>query len=170
MRIFAIILIPLLSLFFLFGCSTDDGSSLTGGDIVPDVDAPTVSIDSYFGGGDLSISGTVQLPDSASAARSIMFGINKTSFDPYPFSEFDATQVTTTSKYVNYVVNGLSTGDYTLRMQVDQSGDLEYGTTGDFDGYYNGTVSAPIQSSGSATTITLSESMSNVDFGIGTLD
>ena len=71
---------------------------------------------------------------------------------------------------VKYRLRKLPDGNYYIRFRGDQTGNMMFGDSGDFEGYYNGSVAMPIASKADAPVFHLVEQCRiNADFGVGSL-
>jgi hypothetical protein len=143
------------------------GGDPTGGSVGI---APVVSLRATaFGSGTLTIEGSVDLPTVSSEGSSIRLYISR-SAGTGGGSQEKIGSVTTTAHEVRYSVSGLPSGDYKIQLQVDESGNGIFSESGDYEGWYNGSTTTPIQNSATAATIVLaSVSRSNMNFGIGAI-
>lgn len=122
-----------------------------------------------FGAGTLSISGTVTLPPFSSAGRFVQLYVER-SAGTGGGTQVQGSVQTTSSHEVAYEITGLPSGDYKVRLAVDETGNGVFAEAGDYDGWYDGTLTSPKQSVGAATTISLvSVSRTGMSFGVGEL-
>jgi hypothetical protein len=150
-----------LILVFLTGCTIESGGT--------SAQAPTISMTAtVFGTGTLSISGTVDLPPLATDQRAIRLEIQGTGAT-VGVQQIGGV-VTTSAKEIMYSISNLPSGDYKIEMDVDETNDGNFGSSGDLEGWYDGTVISPVQSFAAAATVILSSvSRSNLNFGISDL-
>ncbi len=139
--------------------TTGSDTSTQGTDVV---------LDSTFGEGSFSVSGTVSLPDSVTGNYA-QVTITRKNAGVDNFSEVDSAEKKSSGAEISYKINNLPAGDYQIRMRYDVDGDGSFGGTNDYDGYYNGTPLVP-KDFADADTLTITDSAENVDFGIGTLN
>lgn len=154
-RIFAVLMSS-----FLVSCGVGgEGSSSI---------SPLVSLRATaFGSGTLSIEGTVALPDTSVEGSSVKLYLTRSTGTGGGNQEKTGV-VTTTAHEVRYSISGLPSGDYKLRIQVDETGNGIFSERGDLEGWYSGTTSTPVQNETTGATIVLvSVSRFNMNFGIG---
>ena len=151
----------MIMMLVLAGIFTGCNDSSSGGGGVA-----TVTLDPHLDDGPYTISGSVQLPDGASAGKYVKIQVNKA----MAYSEADTTQKSGKGNLLFFRIVGVTDGDYEILIETDQTGNLVFGDSGDFKGYYDGTVDVPVQDSVSAVEVTVSgASVENVDFGIGVI-
>lgn len=147
-------LLPLL----LVGCGEG------GKDDPTDAGPRTVTIQLTEGGA-LSISGQLSMPEATPAGHMIQFTLDRLTAPAY-FSVEGAGSTNGDTVFDYRIVNATD-GDYKIRFRVDLNDSGQF-DTGDLEGYYDGTVSAPIQDRSLAATLTLAGSaIEGADFGIG---
>jgi uncharacterized phage protein gp47/JayE len=74
--------------------------------------------------------------------------------------------MTGASATASYAITGLPAGNYKVQARVDTTGNQAVGDPGDFDGWARGTVDAPTTAQADADLVTVSASVSGVDFGL----
>ncbi|HEX4925218.1 MAG TPA: hypothetical protein VFV50_14085 [Bdellovibrionales bacterium] len=131
---------------------------------------PTITMAAtVFGTGSLSVSGTVTLPPFSSSGKFVQLYVER-SAGTGGGTQIQGSVQTTSSHEVDYEITGLPSGDYKIRLAVDESGNGVFSETGDYEGWYDGTLTSPKQSAGSAATIVLvSVSRTGMNFGVGEL-
>ncbi len=137
-------------LLSLVSCGGDESST------------PLCVVSMQSNGGSLSISGIVSLPGPTISSNSA-----EIVFEPAVTSILSLSAISNNCVTIIYSATNLAAGTYTLKVNLYRSG-VSTETSGDYSGYYNGTVSSPILDSSSATSISLTESLS-LNFGLGTV-
>jgi hypothetical protein len=118
--------------------------------------------------GNLIVSGTITLPAGSGAGKNIQLTVTGGSTDLHHNGSFVGPAGTTPGEQVRYTIAGLVAGDYTVRARVDQDGDTNLASHGDLDGYFGGTVEAPVLDGAGAKKVTVGASgATHVDFGLG---
>ena len=141
----------------LLGCS---GAGAGGGG------SAAIELEGSFDPGTSTIEGTVSFASTPASGRPLALTVSKLS--PTSYSEFDSTFTTNGNSSMSYRITNVSDGTFRVQVQVDMDGNNQFGDSGDLEGWYAGTTGSPIQSSSSATTITVSGgSSTGNDFGIG---
>lgn len=142
------------------GCSGGGGGSSAGGTLVYDA--------SGFLGGKLSISGTVTLPKAASGGGGAQIGYVAEDAGGQPLGSYAASAGKVSGTQAKYRLTGLVSGSYRVTIRIDADGDNQLRQPGDFEGYYDGTVAAPIMDVNNAHAIDVgSSSVTGADFGLG---
>lgn len=117
----------------------------------------------------LMLQGTVTLPASAPVNSLVSIFVvpgQKAGMQSYTLS--GTTLVQTAADTFKFRITKVSPGSYTVYMQVDLDG--KGVGTGDYAGFYQGAVAAPIQDGLKATLIDLTkDSRCDLDFGIDLL-
>lgn len=147
------LLVPLVGL--VVGCGGDGGGG-SGGSVF------TIEL---LEAGERTISGEVSMPENTPSGHPIQFLVAVQGAAPYAVIE--GVGNTDGADLFGFRVVGANDGTFQVRAVVDinDSGNLD---AGDLMGWYAGTVSTPIQVSGSAAVITVSgTSIGSADFGIG---
>lgn len=145
-------LVTALVALALTGCGSSDSSSeddVLVADFGPILD------------GKLSIAGTVELP-ADSQGRVIQVGLAGQSSSAQNLGN-------TSGSSFRYRLVNVPPDNYRLLMRVDQIDDGQISGPGDFEGYYPGSVAAPVLDFDQAASFDLSASQSGVDFGLGVL-
>ncbi len=143
------------------GCSGGGGGSSSGG-------AMLESDASGFLGGKLGISGTVTLPKAPSGGGGTQIGYVAEDTSGQPLGSGAAYAGKVSGTQATYRLTGLVSGSYRVEIRVDADGDGQVGQPDDFEGYYDGTVAAPIMDFNNAHAINVgSSSVEGADFGIG---
>ena len=126
----------------------------------------TYDIDKAWGftQGPYAIAGTVTLPAALPAGGGIQLNILSTSGNTIDFAF-----VATSKSMVTYRARGLSDGSWRICLRADVNMNNMLNDVGvDYTGCYDGTTSAPITMTGSATPIVLGAMcQSGKDFGLG---
>ena len=129
----------------------------------------TYDIDKAWGftQGPYAIAGTVTLPAALPAGRGIQLNILQVS--PGSGNTIDFAFVSTSKSMVTYRARGLSDGSWRICLRADVNMNNMLNDVGvDYTGCYDGTTSAPITMTDSATPIVLSAMcQSGKDFGVG---
>jgi hypothetical protein len=148
------------------GNAVDSGGaeSDAGGEEKPPTTDLKLDAKGFFKG-KFYITGTLQLPAGATAGRGVQLNIINTeglkgNYVGYAGMTKDGTSQT-------YAISGLPAGTYKVQARVDQGGNMNLGDPGDYDGYAKGTVGSPKTTAGAADVITVSTSVTGVDFGLG---
>ncbi len=168
-----------------FGCGGDDdgggnrdastSDSSTNDAVANDAPASTCLPGTYdvdakwpFEGGPYAIAGTITFPASVSSGRSVQIETIKVA--PFPSGNNLKPVLLTASKTaITYRAFGLADGTWKICLRVDVNGNGSVGEVGiDYIGCFDGTTTAPIKSSSSATEILISSvCQSGKDFGVG---
>lgn len=146
------------------GCGGTGDPSADTGACGESADVVMRASDGQLGPGSYKISGSITLASAAASGTYVQLSVDRISL---PFSaEVTSTSLNNVQVVVNYLVCNLPAGDYTVRLRTDRNGNLSYNDPGDEDGYFAGTTIAPVQSSASATPITITFSDVLAGFGI----
>jgi hypothetical protein len=153
----------LLSFFLILSSCFEGGSGESA--FAPSIEMAA----SVFGSGTLSIKGTVELPPTSSSQRFVQLYIYR-SAGTGGGSQIQGSVQTTAAHEVNYTITGLPSGDYQIFLAVDETGNGIFSESGDYEGWYDGTLVSPKQNQASAATIVLSSvSRTGIDFAVGAL-
>ncbi|MBL8610874.1 MAG: hypothetical protein JNL38_26265 [Myxococcales bacterium] len=116
-------------------------------------------------GGSRAIAGKIVLPNVVDANRNGLLTISTstaTLSQPLPFKTVRAADSLT------FRVSGLAPNKYVIRVQIDQAGTSSVDETGDIDGFFGGSPSAPILTRQDAISIDVTnDCRSGSDFGAG---
>ena len=116
--------------------------------------------------GSLWLAGTVTMPET-STGNSIQINVAGEPDDGFPGNQLGLLG-TTSRATVDYAVTGLAPGLYSIQLRVDATGNGMLGDSGDWEGWYDGTVAAPIADRASAASVEVRAGpVGGVDFGIG---
>lgn len=148
------------------GGGTDSGGSGSDAGSPP---AGTLVFDaSDIFDGSLWLSGTVTLPET-STGSAIQINVAGDPDDGFPGNQLGLLGMTSGAT-IDYAVTGLAPGIYNVQIRVDTNGDGMVGGSGDWEGWYAGTVAMPITDRAAATPIEVRTApVTGADFGIGAL-
>jgi hypothetical protein len=124
--------------------------------------APVGEDDSGLWPGDLVICGTIALPDDSQADRAIQLELYRVDD---PGNEFLYVGTTTAAHEVHYRLH-VEAGTYQVGARIDDDGDATIGT-GDLEGFFDGTLAAPIPTAVDAAELAVTASRNDVHFGLG---
>lgn len=144
------------------GGDAGDASASDGGACLPG----TYDLDLFANaGGSRAIAGKIVFPNVVDANRNGLLTISTSSAtltQPLPFKTVRA------SDSLTFRVSGLAPNKYVLRVQVDQAGTSSVDETGDIDGFFGGSPSAPILTRQDAISIDVTnDCRAGSDFGAG---
>jgi hypothetical protein len=142
--------------------------SLAAGCTEPDPDGSIASLDgSKIFGGDLQISGLVDLPPGVPDGSPVQISLTGSGAD-FAGSLAGPAGVTDGDSLAYQITSLRGGGEYTLWIRVDATGDGNFGQPDDVEGFYNGTVEEPVKLIEEADVVDLTTtSADGVDFGIG---
>ena len=114
------------------------------------------------------IVGTISLPADVAAGSATQLVIDKAG-PGYTATQIAGSFVTQAGvTEVKYRLRKLPDGNFYLRFRVDQTGNGMFGDSGDFEGYWGGSVAMPIRSKADAPVFHIIEQCRiNADFGVG---
>lgn len=114
------------------------------------------------------IVGTISLPADVAAGSATQLVIDKAG-PGYTATQIAGSFVTQAGvTEVKYRLRKLPDGNFYLRFRVDQTGNGMFGDSGDFEGYWGGSVAMPIASKADAPVFHIIEQCRiNADFGVG---
>jgi hypothetical protein len=118
--------------------------------------------------GSLWLTGTIVLPEDTSGLGMQLHvrGMPDEGFG----GSFSGPVGTTTGGEVEYAITGLADGEYFVQLRVDATANGMVGESGDWEGYYDGSVEAPIfEEAGAPAVVVRSAPTADVDLGIGIL-
>lgn len=116
--------------------------------------------------GSLWLAGTITLPEAASG-HGIQINVAGSPDEGFPGNQLGPLG-TTDGATLEYAVTGLAPGTYSVQLRVDATGDGMLGSSGDWEGWYDGTVAAPITDRASAAEVEVRTGpVTGIDFGIG---
>ena len=154
-----IFLLLLIVFLFFTGCKKSSSA--------PDTNVSRIVLNSDLGGV-FSIEGIVYLPDDAAVNRKIELSIYILGTTT-PISV--QNQNTTDEKRVKFEIREVPAGGYNIRMRIDQDGDGFVDSTGDYKGYWDGTVAEPSLVLGNARPLYVTDSnISDLEFGVNYWD
>lgn len=143
----------------LAACGGDDEDE--GGGV------PTIKVTPFLFEGPYTVKGTIELPADTASGRATQFEFARVNAGINGGAEIEPGPSTTDSKTIHFEINGLEDGEYLFRLGVDQSGDRKLGT-GDYEGWYGGTLQAPILDRQNAVVLKLEgRNHEGINFGIG---
>jgi hypothetical protein len=117
--------------------------------------------------GPLTVKGTLTLPADTRPGVYTVFEFDQMNSGPIPGVAVQMGPHTTDAKKMRFAINGLQDGAYKFRFFVDQNGNNDM-DSGDYEGWYAGTVDNPMLSDEEATVLKLEgRNHEGVDFGIG---
>lgn len=158
-------------------CCTEKHDAMTDTGAVSDVltdSASTCLAGTYdvdatwpFTSGPYGISGTVTLPAALTSGRAVQ--LETVQVSPSTGNHLKPQVISTQTSAITYRTRGLPDGTWKVCLRADVDGNGAVGDVGvDYVGCYNGTTSAPIKTSGSATPIVLGGACRpGIDFGVG---
>jgi hypothetical protein len=116
----------------------------------------------------VGIMGTIALPSGVSPGRATQLSLEKAGPDPGG-TQLIGSYVTEPGKLViSFHVKLVQDGNYYLSFGVDESNNGAFGDSGDLNGFFDGTVAAPIMSKADAPVIAVRGAcQAGRDFGIG---
>jgi hypothetical protein len=135
-------------------CGSDSESGASGGEL--HFDASRQFRGSY------SISGVITVPSPAQG-KAVMLNIVGPGLSGNTLGLAGTLPAGTTA---TYTITGLSAQAYKIQAGVDVTGDNQVNSPGDYVGWTGGTVSAPKLEESAADAISVTGSMSSVDFGL----
>jgi hypothetical protein len=128
--------------------------------------AAEVAEESNFWDGPITACGTVTLPADAASSQLLQLLIYRV--DGLGGNEFLGPGMTNTEKRVHFRID-LEAGEYKIGMRIDDNGDQVIGT-GDLQGFYDGTLEAPLIGDAGAAVITLDGARTDLHFAVGRLE
>lgn len=118
--------------------------------------------------GSLWLAGTVTMPTS-STGNQMQINVVADPDEGFPGNRLGLLG-STSGDTVDYAVTGLRDGLYQVQLRVDTNGNGMLGDSGDWEGWYDGTVAAPVSDQASAAQVTVRGApATGVDFGLGVL-
>lgn len=145
------------------------GNSDASSDAASTCLAGTYDVDATwpFSSGPYGISGTVTLPAALISGRSVQ--LETVQVTPSTGNHLKPQVISTQTSAITYRTRGLPDGTWKVCLRADVDGNGSVGDVGvDYVGCYDGTTSAPIKTSSSATGIVLGGACRpSADFGVG---
>lgn len=117
--------------------------------------------------GSLWLAGTVTLPESSSG-QGIQINVVGDPDEGFPGNQVGLLG-NTSGDTVDYAVTGLAPGIYRIQLRVDATGNGMLGDAGDWEGWYDGTVEAPVLDQSGAAPVDVHGTVTGVDFGLAIL-
>jgi hypothetical protein len=132
------------------------------GDGIPVIDLPMGLVK-----GPLTVQGIITLPADTRPGVYTVFEFDQPTSGPIPDITVLVGPDTTDAKKMRFVLKGLKDGEYKFKFFVDQNNNRGM-DSGDYEGWYAGTVDNPLLSYEVATVLKLEgRDHEGIDFGIG---
>ena len=112
------------------------------------------------------ITGTITLPDGASADRTVQIEVIRTD-GINSGNQLGPAGKTKAGGAITYKVTALSAGTYKIGVRVDQTNNMKVNDPGDYIGFARGTTAAPKTTKETAETINVTGPVTAVDIGLG---
>ena len=145
--------------------STTSSSSSSGSTQAPETDL-TFEADFIGDDGPNYITGTITLPDGASADRTVQIEVIRTD-GINSGNQLGPAGKTKAGGSITYKVTALSAGTYKIGVRVDQTNNMKVNDPGDYIGFARGTTAAPKTTKETAETINVTGPVTAVDIGLG---